>query len=711
MNTHQTVQADWALRTAQMRERLVRDDRERPPGKGPLPVIEARSLQASEGQPWQIRRAQAVRDCMAARRFVLHEYEMIVGRPFADLEFTPAEGAAARQCLQEHHPWPGGQTGHCELDLGPILREGIDGVAATIRARRDRAEGERREAYESFLIVLDGLGTLLRNAADAAGAAQADASQVRRRELERMRQACLHVAHHPPRTMAETLQLFWAIWLGSSWDDHAGCINLGHLDRWLWPFYQADLAAGRIDRDVALHLLEQLYLLVNACWPQGSAIAAMVGGRDAQGRDVTNELSFLSLEALRRTRLAYPTVGICWHEGTPPELVDLAMELVAEGIVTPAFFGDEVIQRGLRALGVPADQAAWYINSSCVEITPAGSSNVWVASPYYSMPRLLLEEIEAQVASGEPAGDFEGFLSAYLTRVERAVAQGVAHQNELRRRRQQTGRHPLQSVFTRDCIERGRDIDDGGARYNWVECSFVGLPNITDSLEVLRREVFERRAMTLAEVKAVLDADFAGAEPIRRRWLDRLPKYGQGDNEVDALFGRIVAELQRICRGHRMEPDGAPYLPGAFCWIQHERLGGQCPATPDGRRAGTAFADGCGPAQGRETRGPTAAVLSVTSWDHSPMIGGLAYNMKFSRSLLAQADARAKLRELVLTYLRRGGFETQINVVDREVLMQARQHPEAYRDLVVRIGGYTDYFTRLEPGMQDEVIARAELGL
>jgi formate C-acetyltransferase len=157
-----------------------------------------------------------------------------------------------------------------------------------------------------------------------------------------------------------------------------------------------------------------------------------------------------------------------------------------------------------------------------------------------------------------------------------------------------------------------------------------------------------------------------------------------------------------------MEPDGSPFVPGAFAWTMHEFLGRQCGVTPDGRRAGTPFADGCGPAQGRESRGPTAAILSTTSWDHAPMIGGLAYNMKFSGGLFAGPESLARLRDLVLTFLRRGGFETQINVVSRETLARARTHPDEYRDLVVRIGGYTDYFTRLSPEMQDELMLRTE---
>jgi formate C-acetyltransferase len=490
--------------------------------------------------------------------------------------------------------------------------------------------------------------------------------------------------------------------------DYAGLVVPGHLDRTLHPFYETERATGTLSDEDALLLIECLYLLVNEYIPDGLAMSVMVGGRDADGNDLTNPLSYLCLEALRRTNLIYPTVGVCWHEGTPADLVELAVDLIGKGNPNPAFFGDETIQRGLRELGVPGGESCRYINSTCVEITPSGASNVWVASPYFPTCRILLDEIADQVASGSPSPSFETFREQYLARLAVHIGEAAAHQNILRHDRQQYGRKPLQSVFTRDCLERGRDIDDGGALYNWVECSFVGLANLTDSFHVIREEVFEQKRLSLADLKAVLDANFDANEEIRRRFLDHYPKYGQDCTQLDALFAETIEFVREECAKHRMVPDNSPFVPGAFCWIMHEVLGRECGATPDGRKAGTPFADGCGPAQGREKRGPTAAILSTTSWDHSPMIGGLAYNMKFNARLFRSAEGYACLRDLVLTFLRRGGFETQINVVNLETLKKAREHPEEYRDLVVRIGGYCDYFTRLSPEMQDEIILRTE---
>jgi len=286
------------------------------------------------------------------------------------------------------------------------------------------------------------------------------------------------------------------------------------------------------------------------------------------------------------------------------------------------------------------------------------------------------------------------------------IAEAVKIEAESRKLRRLYGRKPLQSIFTRDCLSRGHDIDDGGARYNWVECSFVGAANLVDSLEVIRRMVFGEGELTFHELKKALDADFAGYEVLRMKLLAGNPKYGNNLPETDDLMRQLVDRIQVECARHRLPPDDAPFVPGMFCWVMHQRLGAECRATPDGRKAGFPFADGSGPAQGREMNGPTSAILSVTSWDHAGMIGGIAYNMKFDKSLFSSPNIRKKLRFLIETYLDRGGFETQINVLDSGILAKAQEKPDDYRDLVVRIGGYTDYFTHLSPEMQAEVMQR-----
>lgn len=697
-------------RTLILRQRCLDRKHRIPPWAGD-PRLTAQSLRATEDIPsWTLRRGRLTGDLLRGIVFDLDDQELLVGRLAPDRPEWQSERAVAQAFLSEGYPnvFTPGQSGHCQLDLSRLFALGIDGLKQDMAARRDRESGKKAEVYHSFWDALDGLSDLMEHAAQTAEDTHRSAAGPRTDELEVMAAACRAVAHRPPASFREALQLTWLAILGCQAADRAWLVSPGHLDRILWPYYRADVQTGALSEGDALRLIEALYLLINEFVPDGLAVAVMVGGRDADGKDVTNRLSYLCLEALRRTKLVYPTVGICWHTGTPQSLSDLAIDLISHGYANPAFFGDETIQRGLAQYGVPPEEACAYVNSTCVEITPVGASNVWVASPYYSTCQLLLDEIDSQVQSGRPVETFETFLAAYRQRLSGAIRQAVDEQNESRRSRQAYGGKPLQSVFTRDCIERGRDIDDGGARYNWAECSFVGLANLADSLYVLREEIYRQKRLSMAELQVLLSANFQGYEAERLRFLNAYPKYGNDRPEVDALVGQVVGFAREECARFDLAPDHSAYVPGAFCWIMHEQLGRECGATPDGRRAGFPFADGCGAAQGREHAGPTAAVSSVTSWDAAPLIGGAAFNMKFGASLFTTPGASQRLRDLAITFLKLGGFETQINVVDGRILREAQANPEAYRDLVVRIGGYTDYFTRLSPQMQAELIMRTE---
>jgi formate C-acetyltransferase len=675
------------------------------------PRLIAAGLRETENvSSWTRRRGLLTRFLLENLPLAVDEEEILVGRFAPDRDAWRTEREQAQEYLRAEAPhiFTPGQSGHCQLEWSQLFHLGIDGLAADISSRLEDAEIPAQDVYQSFLDALAGLSRLCENMADVAQNAMLDSGMERATELAEITSICRKIAHQPPHTFREALQLVWLTILGCQFSDRAWLVSPGRLDRLLWPFYQQDLTTGRIDETFALLLLECLYTQLNDNIPDGLAVAVMIGGRDSAGQDTTNPLSYLCLEAVRRTRMIYPTVGICWHPGTPQDLIDLAVDLVTHGYGNPAFFNDVTIQRGLRALGLPADEACQYINSTCVEITPCGSSNVWVASPYFSLCQILLDEINAQAHSPQGAQTYADFVQAYKERLSSAIVLAVEKQNENRRQRALFGGKPLQSVFTNDCLVRGLDIDRGGARYNWVECSFVGLANLADSLFVIQNEVFHQNNLTLTRFADMLAIDFAGWERERQKFLKHYPKYGNNQTDVDLIAAEMVEFIQSECKRHSMEPDGSPYVPGMFCWVMHERLGRACGATPDGRKAGFPFADGCGGAQGRELTGPTAAALSVTSWDSSAWIGGTAFNMKFPASLFTSPEATIGLRELIQTFLQRGGFETQINVVDSAVLKAAQQNPDRYRDLIVRIGGYSDYFTRLSPEMQAEIILRSE---
>jgi trans-4-hydroxy-L-proline dehydratase len=701
-----------------------------------LPLIDCASLKETEAlDSWQRRVGLRTKARLENTTFEVDENEVLLGR-LADVYVSEDEIDKVNDSLAQYPDAPG-QTGHCEMDVSKVFEIGISGLIDDLQHRISQINDDvKRDTWLSFIDALAGLSQMIHNAADAAEKRLEEPGENHTSELEKSILSCRRIATNPPETFRDAIQLLWFIDLAIMFGDSVGLVVPGHLDRVLFPFYQQDIKSavfsgggaetpeeergdcpvltpsldqkksGVLSEDEALLLIESLYLLINEFVPDGLAMAIMVGGVDENGHDLTNELSYLSLEALRRTNLVYPTVGVCWHEETPEKLTMLAIELISSGYSTPAFFGDAVIQKGLQYYGVPKEESCYYINSTCVEITPSGSSNIWVASPYFSLCKILLDVIE-QVENSDVSG-FDEFLKLYYMALAREIKNAVKEQNEIREKRRNFGRKPLQSVFTRYCIETALDIDDGGAKYNWVECSFVGMANLADSLCVIENEVYENKVLTLKELSTILDADFEGFEIQRKRFSEKYPKYGNNNEEVDAFINKTREVIVTECGKYKMEPDASPFVPGAFCWIMHQRLGEECGATPDGRVAKYPFADGGGPAQGREKNGPTSAILSTTSWEHSAFIGGVAFNMKFNKQLFNYKDDIQRLRDLIVTYLKQGGFETQINVLDHDILQKAKENPEEYNDLVVRIGGYTDYFTRLSPEMQNEVMQRTE---
>jgi len=383
----------------------------------------------------------------------------------------------------------------------------------------------------------------------------------------------------------------------------------------------------------------------------------------------------------------------------PERFLQKAIALLQKGYSHPAIFNDDVIAKGLVHYGIPAKDSRNYIHSTCVEITPIAASNVWVASPYTNMPQLLLDIMDREY------GNLEELLHTYFETLDARIKSNFEHEMSTRRQRAANSIKPLLSCFVNDCLERGMDIEQGGAVYNWIMPSFVGMANLVDAIYAINTLVFEQKKLGIVEFKEILDRNFEGSEALQTYILNQIPKYGNDIDDVDRYFNLFTDHIVQECAKYHDPLTNTHLIPSVFCWVMHEQFGRQTSATPDGRMAGFPLGDGSGPCQGREMNGPTASVISSTKWDHSKFIGGVAVNLKFSKSSLGAHSAEV-IEAIVLTYLTNGGFEVQINVVDNETLKKAQANPELYRDLVVRIGGYSDYFVKLSPKMQEEVILR-----
>ncbi len=597
-----------------------------------------------------------------------------------------------------------GQDSHMAIDYPLLLSCGISGIIERIDQYLIDANESQAEFYRAAKVCLESVVIFShRYAALARKMAENERDTARREELLEIAQICQKVPQAPAESFYEAVQSVHFVSLCLSLNPFRLCaqqFQLGHPDRYLLPYYERDLQTGELTRERAQLLLDCLGIQINVRVPSGLSSGYMVGGIDRDGTPVSNELTEMLLQVIEDIKLVYPAVGLCYTEKTPDEILTKACELLSNGRSHPAIFNDTIISKGLRSYGVPEDEAHDYIHSTCVEITPTASSNVWVASPYSNMAKLLLYTMDREYES------FEALFHELLSRLDGVIERNFRIQNDFRRQRSENSLNPLLSCFVDDCLSRGKDIERGGARYNWIMPSFVGIANLVDSLYTVKVLVYDRKELTLGELCEIANRDFKGHETLLAR-INALPKYGNNVDEIDAYFGRITSHIVSECKKYTAIHSGGNLIPSAFCWIKHELLGRETGATPDGRRAGFPLGDGSGPCQGREKNGPTASILSSTKWEHHELIGGVAVNMKFSRSSMG-ADSIGVMKALIKSYMERGGFELQINVTDRDLLLDAQKHPENHRDLVVRIGGYSDYFTKLSPQMQAEVIQRTE---
>lgn len=657
-----------------------------------------------------LRRAIAKADMLAQSTLVIEDGALVVGRPcYRELE--PAEREELDLYLRYTEPaldphW--GQDSHMAIDYEKLLHKGLHGIRAevcTYRQALDLSEPanlEKEEFYHACLVALDALENYAgRYSRYAAQLAEQCGDPVRQAELLEISRILQRVPMEPAEHFTEAVQSIHFVNFCLE-----GLYQLGRPDRYLLPYYLADRDKGILTEEEAQQWIDCLCLMYDEYVPSGLAAGFMICGRDKDGRDMTNQLSYMFLDSIDHVRLSYPGIGVCWNPDTPEDILEKSCLLLSKGYSHPAIFNDDLIIRGLTEYGVPYEEACDYVHSTCVEITLCRSSTVWVASPYINLldPVLELMGLTQDGQYRENPATFEGFIAAYERRLAQIIETQIQDQNRQQMERQKNGGDPFVSCFVNDCLALGKDQDWGGGRYKYIMPSFVGLANLIDSLVSLQKLVYEERRFTLERFGEILKTNYQGQEPLRQEILNRLPKYGNDDDSADYLAQRLTSFICSETVRHKTW-FGQQCIPSLFCWIMHDRLGRATGATPDGRWAGFPLGDGSGPAQGREKKGPTASILSSTKWDQHKFIGGVAVNLKFGKSMFTP-DALPKMQQVVKTFLERGGFEVQINVVNRETLLAAQKNPEAYQDLVVRIGGYSDYFVRLSPTMQQEVLLR-----
>ena len=612
--------------------------------------------------------------------------------------------------------------------LNHVVEEAVTELAAERTA--PAPDAAKLRYLESVILMLRALVGFSGRYAELADAlARREPDPTRRRELEQIAAACRHVPAHPARTFREALQAFWFVFLAINPSPTAAA---GRFDQYMYPLYRQDVDAGRLMRDEAVELLAclrikdmQLNRVSGALNRKKNAGLAKwhnwtLGGQTRDGRDASNELSYLLLDAALAMPVPHHTLTLRVHAGTPDDLMLKALEVVRTGLGLPAFVGDDSYIRYFMRHGVPLEEARDYLITGCLDANLPGRSRT-SAIGMFIVP-LVLDiflhdgvDPNTGLQVGPPVGDLGRFddFDSLLAAFERYLAGFMAlaaRKNDIELSvLRDLFQDPLRSSLMDGGIAVGRDVLDREMPFeNGAVLNPVGMVNVADSFAAIRRVVFEERRCTLGQLKAALDADWQDHGALHAACL-AAPKFGNGDPAVDALAARLYRFWAETTESLGTLY-GAPHKPTAISITSHQPGGALTGATPDGRRAHEILADGTvSPMQGADTRGPTRILGSAMAIDQDPYQATLL-NMKLHPSALrTEADLR-KLASLIRTYFAEGGKHVQFNVVDRATLLDAQRSPEKHRNLAVRVAGYSAYFVQLGKDMQDEVIRRTEHG-
>ncbi len=611
---------------------------------------------------------------------------------------------------------------HSIRDYAKVLRIGFAGIRREVEAAMataDFAAPGYPQSENFWLAALDvcNAGILLgqRYAEEAVRLAAQAISPEERVRLERMAGQCSRVPAEGARTFAEAVQALWLAHILTCGEDGINANSLGRLDQILYPYYQADLAAGRITREAALELMEEL-----ACrlYLEYDVQAITLGGTTRSGEDAVNDLSFVILEATRNVGFIRD-LSIRLNDRTPKPFIHLAGELIAGGGGIPFLFNDECFVPALVERGIAIEDARDYAPIGCIELTIPGRANPHAVSGWFNSAKCLELALFDGVdpATGEQVGprtgaledfpSFEVFYEAYTRQVEAFARNMVYHCNRGELAQREGGPLPCWSVLTDDCIRRGRDITDGGAVYNYHSICFLGTANTADSMVALKQLVFDDPQVSRAELLQALRENFKGHERLRQRLLRRAPKYGNDQPDVDDLARRVCEDFITLMDGMRSPLNGR-YFVHLFSFLLNIDFGKNIGATPDGRLAGEPLAYSLSAHQGRDILGVTAMLNSLARLPHHRAAGASAAIVEIDPVLVKGESGARTLAQFIEAAVRMRVGQLQWNVTTVERLRQAQQDPDRYGNLAVRVAGFSQMFKLISPELQEHIIARTK---
>ena len=618
-----------------------------------------------------------------------------------------------------------GGIGHFLPDYEKMLRLGTRGFLESFKHK----EGE---LYQAARIACDALEKWAeRIALHAENLARTESDQERKGELLEISRICRKVPRDPAETLHEALQSLWLTHVAVNLESLNSAVSFGRIDQYLYPYYQRDIDEGRLTREGALELLllfsakatEHVFLLNETIsqYHGGYLVvqAAIVGGTDREGRDAVNPLTYLFLDVMEKHRMRDPNYQARVHADSTDEYLERALEVSRQGFGVPALFNDGAVVPALVAHGILAEDARDYGIVGCVEPSIPGKSFLSTDAGLFNIPICLELALNmgrrwngrrrVGVSTPDPR-DFRGIddvIEAFRAQLNCMVDRMIDDFHMVEKANIDYNPTPLSSMLVEGCVESGCDLTEGGAVYNSSGIQGVGIGDVADSLAALDTLVFREKRLSMNEVLEALAADFEGREGVRLK-LSRAPKYGN-DVELPDIYAGLVVRMFHDSLSRHRSLRGGQYVPGFYSVTCHVAFGGVTGPLPSGRRAGEPFGNGIGPSCGADRSGPTAMLNSAASLDSTLMPNGNALNLRFDPVTLEGEKGIEVLSALVKGFFGRGGMELQFNVLDPEILVDAKANPGKHPELVVRVAGYCAYFDDLPEATKDEIISRTRI--
>ncbi|MCV3773887.1 MULTISPECIES: formate C-acetyltransferase [Enterobacter] len=606
--------------------------------------------------------------------------------------------------------------GHIIIDYPRLLNNGLGALVEELREHC--ARDAQNTFYAAALILLEASQRhILRYAALAETLATVCDEASRREELRKIAEISRHNAQHKPQTFWQACQLFWYMNVILQYESNASSLSIGRFDQYMLPFYQASLSRGE-EPAFLKEILESLWVKCNdvvllrstssaryfAGFPTG--YTALLGGLTENGRSAVNVLSFLCLDAYQSVQLPQPNLGVRVNELIDRPFLLKTAETIRLGTGIPQIFNDEVVVPAFLNRGVSLEDARDYAVVGCVELSIPGKTYGLHDIAMFNLLKVM--EIAMQENEGNTALSYEGLLEHIRTKINHYIALMVEGSNICDIGHRDWAPVPLLSSFISDCLEVGKDITDGGARYNFSGVQGIGIANLSDSLHALKGLVFEQQRLSFDELLAVLNANYATPEgkKIRARLINRFEKYGNDIDDVDNISAELLRHYCKEVEKYR-NPRGGQFTPGSYTVSAHVPLGAVVGATPDGRFAGEQLADGgLSPMLGQDMQGPTAVLKSVSKLDNYLLSNGTLLNVKFTPATLEGDAGLQKLADFLRAFTQLKLQHIQFNVVNAETLREAQQRPQDFAGLVVRVAGYSAFFVELSKEIQDDIIRR-----